>query len=65
MRVKHLADHPWCAACLLEGKYEPADEVDHIKAHGGSPSLFFDESNLQSLSKRCHSRKTLQENSGQ
>lgn len=61
MRARQLADHPWCEACLLKDIYEPAEEVDHIKPHRGNPSLFFDEKNLQSLSKSCHSAKTSSE----
>ena len=61
MRARQLASHPWCQACLERGIYEPAEEVDHIKPHRGNPRLFFDDTNLQSLSKRCHSQKTAQE----
>ncbi len=61
MRTKQLQDHPWCAACLSRNIYEPAEEVDHIRPHRGDPILFFDDQNLQSLSKQCHSRKTLSE----
>lgn len=61
MRTRQLAERPWCEACLVQGIHEPAEEVDHIKPHRGDPSLFFDEKNLQSLSKRCHSEKTASE----
>ena len=61
MRARQLAEHPWCEACLKAGIHEPAEEVDHIKPHRGNPVLFFDDENLQSLSKRCHSIKTASE----
>lgn len=61
MRIQQLQDHPWCQACLTLGIYEPAEEVDHIRPHRGDPNLFFDDANLQSLSKQCHSRKTSNE----
>lgn len=38
-----------------------ASEVDHIVPHKGDRGLFFGKSNLQSLCKQCHSRKTVLE----
>lgn len=61
---KFLAAHPWCAVCLREGRYEPAQEVDHIRPHKGDMNLFWDRDNWQALSHRCHSRKTARENGG-
>ena len=61
MRLRQLADHPWCYVCLERGIYEPAEEVDHVIPHRGDPKLFFDDGNLQSLSARCHSAKTARE----
>jgi hypothetical protein len=41
---------------LLTGKHPAPDSpvVDHIKPHRGDPELFWDESNLQAVSKRYH-----------
>ncbi|WP_431608422.1 HNH endonuclease signature motif containing protein, partial [Enterobacter asburiae] len=42
--------------CLRNGRYTPAETVDHItaKANGGTDDL----SNLESLCKPCHRAKT-------
>jgi 5-methylcytosine-specific restriction protein A len=53
-RVEHLACNPLCVYCLKLGLTVPATVVDHIIPHKGDESLFFDESNWQSLCKRCH-----------
>ena len=60
MRRWFLARHPLCAHCLKRGFTTPATEVDHIKPlrQGGAR---LDQTNLQSLCKPCHSRKTRQE----
>lgn len=57
-----LGRAPLCAACLAIGRITTATEVDHIMplAKGGSNDL----TNLQSLCKRCHSRKTATEDGG-
>jgi 5-methylcytosine-specific restriction endonuclease McrA len=36
----------------------------HIAQHGGDPSLFFDENNLQGVCKACHDAKTAKECGG-
>ena len=62
LRRRHLLKEPWCVDCLRRGTVAvPATEVDHITAHKGNTDLFYDEDNLQSLCKRCHSRKTVRE----
>lgn len=58
-----LREHPWCACdpnCCPDGCKDMATEVDHIVsiANGGDP---WDPTNLQALSRRCHSRKTARE----
>jgi 5-methylcytosine-specific restriction enzyme A len=58
-RKRWLARQPLCAECERKGEVVAATEVDHIvpKAQGGVD----DESNLQSLCRACHSRKTARE----
>lgn len=43
----------------LIGKYPAPDSptVDHIKPHRGDPALFWDEANLQAVSKEWHDRE--------
>lgn len=63
-RTQYLKEHPLCKQCLIEGISTPATEVDHIVPHNGNERLMWDESNLQPLCKRCHSKKTARENGG-
>ena len=64
MRAYHLTTHPFCEACKAIGRYVMATDVDHIRPHKGDSRLFFDPSNLQSLCKACHSKKTASEDGG-
>lgn len=61
LRLMHLRAQPLCAECLKHGLVTIASEVDHIqpKRHGGDDSA----TNLQSLCKPCHTRKTNREKS--
>ena len=59
-----LQERPFCAACLANGRYTPAEVVDHIAPHKGDARLFFDRDNLQPLCKICHDRKTASEDGG-
>lgn len=44
------AEHPICAQCLKEGRYTPAEVVDHIIPFPiCGESGFYDRNNLQSL----------------
>jgi len=38
-----------------------ATETDHIEPHKGNKEKFWDKSNFQPVCKRCHSRKTAEE----
>lgn len=60
-RDRFLKAHPLCVRCLENGKFISANVVDHIVPHRGSKELFWDESNWQSLCKRCHDKKTMTE----
>lgn len=50
--------HPLCVECEREGKYMPAQVVDHIIPHRGNKALFWDKSNWQPLCKHHHDQKT-------
>ena len=54
-RLAFLREHPLCAICEARGIVEAASVVDHIVAHKGNEVLFWDRSNWQALSGRCHS----------
>ncbi len=53
-RRRKLAACPWCAC----GCGQRADVVHHVRPHGGNPALFFAESNLATMAKRCHDKLT-------
>ncbi|MGM9649216.1 MAG: HNH endonuclease [Butyricicoccaceae bacterium] len=61
IRQDQLMREPFCRSCAAQGRRVRATEVDHIIPHRGDASLFADKNNLQSLCKRCHSMKTMQE----
>ena len=64
LRNRFIAQHPHCAECLKRGVITMATDVDHIIPHRGDARLLYDENNLQSLCKSCHSRKTATEDGG-
>lgn len=55
---RYLKSNPLCVHCIKENKMVKATVVDHIVPHRGDKALFWDESNWQSLCKRCHDVKT-------
>jgi 5-methylcytosine-specific restriction enzyme A len=55
----HIQRNPLCVRC---GR--GATVCDHIVPHKGDEQLFHDATNLQSLCKSCHDRKTVQEDGG-
>lgn len=65
LRAAILARHPFCADPFGEHteQHRPvgATEVDHIVPRIARPDLELDERNLQPLCRRCHRRKTRQE----
>lgn len=61
-RSAQLVTEPFCRECARRGLRVRATEVDHIVPHRGDVRLFC-EGELQSLCHRCHSGKTMQENS--
>jgi len=55
-------DEYLCVKCLERGILTPAVDVDHIKELKDYPELCLVDSNLQSLCKSCHSKKTYNQN---
>jgi 5-methylcytosine-specific restriction endonuclease McrA len=51
---------PWCEECERNGIpiSRPAIDVDHIQPREKRPELSLTLSNLQSLCKECHGKKT-------
>ena len=43
---------------MKQGKYVKATVVDHMVPHRGDEKLFWDRSNWRALCKRCHDKKT-------
>lgn len=64
LRNRYIAQHPVCEKCRENGVIRMATDVDHIIPHRGAPALLYDEGNLQSLCKSCHSEKTAREDGG-
>lgn len=54
VRRRQLARHPWCQCPHCEGKRIPAQVVDHKEPHKGDARAFWNERNLQSMTKQCH-----------
>lgn len=63
-RARWLADHPLCVSCDEQGLVVAGFVVDHIVPHRGDMTLFWDETNWQTLCASCHSRKTANEDCG-
>ena len=53
-----LQAHPLCEECQKQGRYVKATVVDHVVPHRGDEKLFWDRSNWRALCKRCHDKKT-------
>ncbi len=56
-----LSKQPLCIKCHIEGKIEPATEIDHIIPLRRKPELCLDTENLMPLCKSHHSQKTFEE----
>ena len=54
LRFQRLVTEPLCRMCREEGRVTASAIVDHVRAHKGSPELFFDFANTQSLCKPHH-----------
>lgn len=64
LRLMHIRAHPLCKLCEAQGLIVQAEDVDHVIPHQGNDGLRLDPSNLQSLCKPCHSRKTATQDGG-
>ena len=53
-RAAFLGANPLCKFCEATSRVTMATIVDHIRPHKGVETLFFDETNWQSLCKPCH-----------
>ncbi len=61
-RLEQLAKEPTCRHCRERGVTELAKEVDHIvPTQGEEDPNHWDDDNLQSLCKPCHSAKTVRD----
>lgn len=58
---KWLASNPICVECYRQGIIRPAQIVDHITELKDDYSRRLDTTNLQSLCRACHNRKTADE----
>ena len=63
-REQHLRDHPLCVMCKAQGRVTEATVVDHIVAHRGIQSVFWDRDNWQSLCATHHSKDKQREEQG-
>lgn len=63
-RKHYLAAHPLCVMCEQRGRLTPATVVDHIIAHKGDKSRFWDSDNWRSLCAPCHNARTAREDGG-
>lgn len=61
LRAWKLRRNPLCEPCLREGFETLATEVDHIRPMIEAPDLIFEPSNLQSICKPCHAKKSARE----
>ncbi|MFJ3487740.1 HNH endonuclease [Pseudomonas sp. NPDC090202] len=59
-----LRQHPLCAMCERRGRVTAATLVDHVEAHRGDMTLFWDRTNWQPLCTPCHSSEKQREEAG-
>jgi 5-methylcytosine-specific restriction endonuclease McrA len=54
LRARHLRSQPYCQCPEHKGLFVEGDTVDHVRPHRGNSRLFWDNRNLQTLTKHCH-----------
>lgn len=54
LRKQQLTEHPFCQCQHHRGRRVRGNVVDHKRPHRGDIRLFFDRSNLQTMTKACH-----------
>lgn len=59
---QYRLNNPLCVHCERDGKVKASEVVDHIIDHKGDLESFWNIDNWQALCKKCHSKKTSQEN---
>lgn len=64
LRTAHMQRQPYCVECLSEGRQTIGQIVDHIRPHRGDDALRLSPTNLQTLCRRHHARKTATEGPG-
>jgi 5-methylcytosine-specific restriction enzyme A len=64
LRRAHLNAEPLCRMCKAQGYVTLGNVSDHIEAHKGDLSLFFDGANLQTLCKGHHDSTKAREERG-
>jgi 5-methylcytosine-specific restriction protein A len=57
-RLRYLMEHPLCVECERIGRLISGNTINHIIPHKGNYDLFWNESNWETLCKRCHDRRT-------
>lgn len=58
VRKRQLAEHPLCQDCEAKGRIVIATEVHHVEKVANDKQKRLDRSNLMSLCKSCHSKRT-------
>ncbi len=56
-RLTFLGANPLCVECSAAGRVTAATVVDHIRAHKGDPSLFWEPTNHRAVCKRHHDQR--------
>jgi len=59
--VQYRRRNPLCVPCLLAGRVQPSQCVDHIVPRHSCPELFWEVENYCAMCFACHSRKTRKE----
>lgn len=54
LRARLISAFPYCERCHDDNRVSPAEEIHHVIPSLDRPDLFYDETNLMRLCKRCH-----------